>query len=122
MGATKKATHPAAIDEVTPLLAASSEGPTAQANEETLRINKINGSANDNGHVLEGNADEDEDKPLPKGQIFILCLARMVDPMSFFCIFPFVNQMIKDNGGIDEKDVGFYSGLIVCSGFYICDR
>lgn len=106
--------QPSAVDEVTPLLAASSQGPTTQANEETLRVNEVNGNAN--GHVSsKQDATEDDDRPLPKGQIFVLCLARMVDPMSFFCIFPFVNQMIKDNGGIDEKDVGFYSGLIVSS-------
>lgn len=55
----------------------------------------------------------DEDRPLPRGQILLLCYARIVEPISYFCIFPFINQMILDTGGIAETDVGFYSGLIV---------
>jgi hypothetical protein len=55
----------------------------------------------------------DEGKPLPRGQILLLCYARIVEPISYFCIFPFINQMILDTGGIKETDVGFYSGLIV---------
>lgn len=50
---------------------------------------------------------------MPKLQIFFLCFARLVDPVSFFCIFPFVNEMIYEMGNVDEADVGFYSGLIV---------
>jgi len=58
-------------------------------------------------------ASEDGDKPLPKDQIFVLCLARIVEPIAFFCIFPFVNKMIWDTGEVAKTDVGFYSGLIV---------
>lgn len=45
-------------------------------------------------------------------QIIVLCYARMVEPIAFFSIFPFVNKMIFDTG-VAEEDVGFYSGLIV---------
>jgi hypothetical protein len=41
----------------------------------------------------------------------------MIEPMAFFGIFPFVNQMIEENGGLVEEDVGFYSGLIVSCWF-----
>lgn len=51
-------------------------------------------------------------KPLPKTQIFLLCYARMMEPIAFFCIFPFIAQMVQDNGNLPESDVGFYSGLI----------
>jgi hypothetical protein len=57
--------------------------------------------------------DEDEDKPLPVGQIMLLCYARLVEPIAFFSIFPFIQQMILEVGGVKEEDVGFYSGLIV---------
>lgn len=62
--------------------------------------------------------DEDDDRPLPRGQIFLLCYARLVEPIAFFSIFPFINKMIWETGGLDlkEADVGFYSGLIVSSG------
>jgi hypothetical protein len=93
----------AAADEVTPLLANSSGGPTAapRGSEDVVTQQQTN-------------TGEDEDKPMPKLQIFLLCFARLVDPVSFFCIFPFVNEMIYETGNVDETDVGFYSGLIVC--------
>lgn len=51
-------------------------------------------------------------KPLPKLQIFLLCYARMTEPIAFFCIFPFIAQMVQRNGNLPKSDVGFYSGLI----------
>lgn len=84
--------------ETTPLLAASTTGLTAQANEEAL-IHKA---------VLK----DDDDKSLPKIQIFLLCYARLIEPIAFFSIFPFVNQMIWETGHLTAGDVGFYSGLI----------
>ncbi|PYH75889.1 permease of the major facilitator superfamily [Aspergillus uvarum CBS 121591] len=56
--------------------------------------------------------DPDEDKPLPMGQILLLCYARVIEPLAFFSIFPYVSQMVQDNGGVADADVGFYSGLI----------
>lgn len=56
--------------------------------------------------------DEDEDRPLPKAQLFMMCYTRLVEPLGFFSIFPFVNQMIRDTG-VPESDVGFWSGLVV---------
>lgn len=52
------------------------------------------------------------ERPLPKGQIFLLCFARMMEPIAFFSIFPFIAQMVQKNGRLPESDVGFYSGLI----------
>jgi hypothetical protein len=48
-----------------------------------------------------------------KAQVILLSCVRMIDPIAFFCIVPFVNQMIYDTGEVPEEDVGFYSGLIV---------
>jgi hypothetical protein len=87
--------------ETTPLLAASAAGPTAQANEELVLQNA----------ALKNH----DDKPLPRVQIFLLCYARLVEPIVFFSIFPFINQMIWETGHLKEADVGFYSGLIVRS-------
>ncbi|KGO64747.1 Tetracycline resistance protein, TetA/multidrug resistance protein MdtG [Penicillium italicum] len=55
---------------------------------------------------------DDEKKPLPKLQILLLCYARAVEPLAFFSIFPYVSQMIQDNGDVPDSDIGFYSGLI----------
>lgn len=56
--------------------------------------------------------DEDDDKPLPGWQVTVLCYARLIEPMAFFSIFPYVNQMAQENGNLADTDVGFYSGLI----------
>lgn len=104
--------------ETTPLLAASSAGPTTEANEE-LRNRYTN------GHVFPPQQrkpststippiyrNEDEDAPLPKLQIFVLCYCSLVEPVAYFSIFPFINQMIKETGSVEERDVGFWSGAI----------
>jgi hypothetical protein len=99
-----------ADDERTPLLATNGTGTTAQPNEEPL--------LHSNGNTNE----EDEDKPIPWNQIFLLCYARVVEPIAFFAIFPFINKMIYETGNVDVADVGFYSGLIVCSlCFCLCE-
>lgn len=98
-----KARRHSAVDEVTPLLAASGSGVT------------VNGAPNEEA-VLEAaqtEPDDADDKPLPVLQICLLCYARAVEPIAFFSIFPFINQMIFERGNLQEADVGFYSGLIV---------
>lgn len=54
----------------------------------------------------------DDDKPLPVWQITALCYARWVEPVAFFSIIPYINQMVQENGNLAKADVGFYSGLI----------
>ena len=99
-------------DEQTPLLASTAQDPTNQINEADV-IHDAEGS---NGHVQESNGEpgstDDEDKPLPMGQVFVLSISRLVDPISFFCIFPFVPGMVATMD-VREEDIGFYTGLIV---------
>lgn len=87
-----------AADETTPLLATIAAGPTAEPIEESPQADGVH--------------QEDEDVPLPLDQIFLLCLSRLVEPIAFFSIFPYINKMIYETGGIEKSDVGFYSGLI----------
>ncbi|EIW54332.1 MFS general substrate transporter [Trametes versicolor FP-101664 SS1] len=52
--------------------------------------------------------------PLPKGQISILMLLGLAEPITALCIYPFINQLITDldiTGG-DERKVGYYAGMI----------
>ncbi|CAG7991674.1 unnamed protein product [Penicillium salamii] len=56
--------------------------------------------------------ESDDEKPLPKLQILLLCYARAIEPLAFFSIFPYVSQMVQDNGNVIDSDIGFYSGLI----------
>ena len=49
---------------------------------------------------------------LPKAQLFILCLIRLVEPIAFAQVFPYINEMIADfhlPGG--PARIAFYSGL-----------
>lgn len=94
--------------EVTPLLANAGETPI---------IKKPNGDATPldssravNNEILANEPTEDQ---IPKAQVFLLCFARLYEPIAFFAIFPFINQMIYDTGEVREKTrVGLYSGLI----------
>lgn len=91
------------VDETTALLAGPGKPQAALHNEA------------DNNASSPTSSPEASDNALPKDQIFFLCLARMVEPIAFFCIFPFINKMIWDTGEVAKTDVGFYSGLIVCA-------
>ncbi|OTB00181.1 hypothetical protein M426DRAFT_66382 [Hypoxylon sp. CI-4A] len=91
-------------EETTPLLAASPVATTADSN-----IASAVAEDSASHHPL---LPKPEDKPLPKQQIFLLCYARLIEPIAFFSIFPYINQMVQENGNLQEADVGFYSGLI----------
>ncbi|OIW34437.1 MFS general substrate transporter [Coniochaeta ligniaria NRRL 30616] len=88
-------------DENTPLLAAGDVTPTADPEiSEATTLNEQSPS------------DDPADKPLPMGQIILLCYARFIEPIAFFGIFPYINQMAEENGNLPKTDAGFYSGLI----------
>lgn len=89
-------------DERTPLLTAVAPTPIADAGEQATQDDN-----DDDGALL-----KDDDAPLPRTQIFLLCYTRVVEPIAFFSIFPYINSMIEKTGGVDPEDVGFYSGLI----------
>lgn len=44
-------------------------------------------------------------------QIPLLCYVRMMEPLAFYTIFPYIARMTKHNGDIPDTDVGFYSGV-----------
>lgn len=90
-----------ASDETTPLLASVETGPTAEPVDPRRQVTSTDGAHAD-----------DENAPLPKVQIFLLCYTRIIEPIAFFSIFPYINSMIEHVGGIEKEDVGFYSGLI----------
>jgi hypothetical protein len=55
----------------------------------------------------------EEEDTYNRSQILVLSICSLADPISFFCIVPFVPQMIFELGGIEDSEVGFYAGLIV---------
>lgn len=88
-------------DEYTPLLAAGHVVPTADpVVSEATTLNE------------QSPPDDPANKPLPRGQILLLCYARFMEPIAFFSIFPYINQMAQENGNLPDADIGFYSGLI----------
>jgi hypothetical protein len=91
------------ISENTPLLATAADEPIVPVNDGEIINHKNHDGARQHQH----------EKPLPKLQIFLLCYARMIEPIAFFGIFPFISKMIFETGNLEEADVGFYAGLIV---------
>ncbi len=55
--------------------------------------------------------------PLPLSQLFSVSLIQISEPITAICIFPFINQFIRETGitGGDEKKTGYYGGIIVRS-------
>lgn len=54
--------------------------------------------------------------PLPKAQLATLCAIRLVDPIAFTQIFPYVNEMMERlHLTNDPSKIGFYSGLVESS-------
>ncbi|KAI6118744.1 major facilitator superfamily domain-containing protein [Pisolithus croceorrhizus] len=54
--------------------------------------------------------------PLPAGQLAALCTVRLVDPIVFTQLFPYVNDFINDLHLTDDPSrIGFYSGLVESS-------
>ncbi|KAK0303787.1 hypothetical protein LTR01_007873 [Friedmanniomyces endolithicus] len=55
---------------------------------------------------------EEEERPMPTLQIILLCYASLAEPVAYFSIFPFINEMIFRLGDLPESSVGFWTGLI----------
>ncbi|EGN96080.1 hypothetical protein SERLA73DRAFT_185613 [Serpula lacrymans var. lacrymans S7.3] len=51
--------------------------------------------------------------PVPKAQLAALCTVRLVDPIAFTQLFPYVNEFMNDlHLTNDPSRIGFYSGLV----------
>ncbi|KAF8299923.1 MFS general substrate transporter [Clavulina sp. PMI_390] len=50
--------------------------------------------------------------PLPVVALLILLVVRIVEPIGFSQIFPYMNQMIEHLGIAAPEDIGYYSGLV----------
>ena len=116
--------HTSLLNEREPLLAPLTEPTEVQDALITgSQVYQAVGSNRDGEGGEEHIGDEDEeddDTPLPLGQILGLCYVRLVEPVAFFSVFAFLNQMLWEIGDIGEGEVGFYSGLIVSSFRWLC--
>jgi hypothetical protein len=94
-----------ASDETTPLLTNIEPTPISDpVHPTTADLNSIASESEEEVN--------DEEVPLPKTQIFLLCYTSVVEPIAFFGIFPYINFMIEKIGNVEKEEVGFYSGLI----------
>ncbi|KAI0807132.1 MFS general substrate transporter [Fomes fomentarius] len=94
---------------------ASSSSPSTQ--EEARALFDDYDSLNDD-QALENRKAPRADKPtpLPVAQLATLCTVRLVDPIVFTQIFPYVNEMIERLHLTDDPSkIGFYSGLVESS-------
>ncbi|KAG2062688.1 MFS general substrate transporter, partial [Suillus decipiens] len=58
-------------------------------------------------------AEKPKPTPLPKAQLTALCIVRLVEPIAFTQIFPYVNEFMSDLHLTDDPSkIGFYSGLV----------
>jgi len=52
--------------------------------------------------------------PLPKVQFAVLCFLRILDPLNFSQIFPYINAFITTlHMTEDPSKIGIYSGIVV---------
>lgn len=67
----------------------------------------------DDGNSLDETERRRPSTPLPKMQLFVLCLMRTTEPMSYTVIFPFVSQMLHENlPDVPINQLGYYAGLV----------
>ncbi|KAI0439737.1 major facilitator superfamily transporter [Xylaria telfairii] len=106
-GSRRDETEDGITTERTPLLAASSSPVVAEAGD--VEDAKVTSTTS-----VSPIPDPAAPSTLPKTQILLLCYARLIEPIAFFSIFPYINEMVLRNGHgtIAEADMGFYSGLI----------
>lgn len=114
--AKANATKGTLANETTPLLNAPSLDGVSSAQNGHLVSSDVKDASKPPASPIaeppEAAVEPDDDKPLPVIQILLLCHASLVEPIAYFSIFPFINEMIERTGGLREEDVGFWSGLI----------
>lgn len=103
-------------------LGSSSRSPHSEAARQLFDdqdVESSHGALADHKYPLEFEDSEDAPKrvtPLPKAQLATLCAIRLVDPIAFTQIFPYVNEMMERLHLTDDPNkIGFYSGLVESS-------
>jgi predicted MFS family arabinose efflux permease len=101
------------VSEATPLLDTS----VGDDHSKTTSTNPSNGHVvrspqTSNGSSPHADQAKNEEKPFPRYQILVLCYASMVEPLAFFIIFPYINEMVERVGHQLPENVGFWTGTI----------
>lgn len=96
-------------DERAPLLS----GPGTKGNVRDFTSNGTGSSLPDRqskSPTLQDDADENT--PMPRAQVLILCIATLCAPIAAMVIFPFIPEMLYRTGKIREEDLGFWAGIM----------
>ena len=100
-------------------LGSSSRSPHSEAARQLFDdqdIESTHGALEDQKYPLEFEDAPKRVTPLPKAQLATLCAIRLVDPIAFTQIFPYVNEMMERLHLTDDPNkIGFYSGLVESS-------
>lgn len=86
--------------------------PLLSADNVAKSVNTIADDNQDAGVLPLGPHEEDEDKPMPYRQVILLCFVTLVDPVSYFIIFPIIGAMLVEVAGLPVKNIGLWAGLI----------
>lgn len=98
--------------ETTPLLHAPESAAIRGENGHATPAN-ASGKASNHGTIAQTEGDEDtEEPPMPYMQILLICYGSLSEPIAYFAIFPFINEMIARTGDIPSENVGFWAGAI----------
>ena len=107
------------VNDRTPLLRTGSEVTLTQSNKTINSGNGVlkkdsllDGTIGANAPRQDDSTNSQDQKSFDSIQILLLCYASLAEPIAFFSIFPYINEMIYRTGEYAESDVGFWSGLI----------
>lgn len=100
------------VAEAPPIDTTSSSSTSTQIDDRKTTPSLVSQSATCTDNEDGSKQDDNDEKPLPVGQVLLLCFGRLIEPVAFFSIFPYINQMCRDNGHLRDEDTGFYAGLI----------
>ncbi|KAL1947733.1 hypothetical protein VTO73DRAFT_13457 [Trametes versicolor] len=90
---------------------------TASPSEEHQRfLDDYDPLGDDSALENQKSARPDKVTPIPTGKLATLCAVRLVDPITFTQIFPYVNEMMEHIHVTDDHSkIGFYSGIVESS-------
>jgi predicted MFS family arabinose efflux permease len=113
MAANKNTGRGTVVTETTPLLHDSVGDDTSK----TTSTDPLNGHVAKQSQKPDASSPHtdhatDEEKPFPRFQVLILCYASIVEPVAFFNIFPYINEMVERIGHQLPENVGYWTGTI----------
>ncbi|CAE6365194.1 unnamed protein product [Rhizoctonia solani] len=82
------------------------DAPKPAGDNDSQDCNSLDGTENNCPQTI----GEQKRTPLPVKQVFVLCLMRFAEPISFAVVFPFMIHEL--NVTSDPKELGYYSGFV----------